>query len=660
MNIIQGLENQFATKSSSGTMEEFEKIAVDFLQGLDFTDVDIRDQAVRYVQHMITDYVEQNKPIKRLEAKIMHCITTKLVLTNLNLGNVPIIYRDRTPEDNNAGAFYNSEEKSLTFFNDNVCNPEYFLNSYGDNMEKGANSRLDYFVGLVRDIGHECNHVRQFRAVENQNDENLTPEIYIMTQQIIARVFAMAIGSKYYSENKKIDRLYNDNHNQFYYEIDADKTGIETMFEVLSIISPRACQIAINPKRNAYVDKLSETTEQLEHYGDSITWGHDSNSNNGQVLATHKSSMIISSVLPRLSSKQRKEFFDKYPSLAIVYNIDGSRKTLDQVEAAKQEKLNQVLTNTPDEEVQAEASRIESIYDTSIEGDAVLCFEKCLQHIVRLTWHSDRYFTNNGDEVRYDPATIYSELAAATQKAKSIAEYIEDADAVRIKEIFLKYKREKFKDKITNTVNQRFYEAKIRALNEIEGTFYSNKEAKQTIERDQEEAASQMQKKRMEYESAESVIKTVFPGFKPTPYTYTINEKKSSCNYNVNEVLMLMEAYNQYVRTLTRLNINEISKQDNFIPTRTLYLAIKSLYSVEPTPEQIAQFKKDLSEGKIKVVSNKYIPMADQINIKLANSDIVEQPAAKPTAERAQTRTQQTVEEYDNQQDKQEGVGLSR
>lgn len=323
MNLLQELENQFRTKTRTSSVEGNEKIAVDFLTKVNFQDADLQSQAIQYIKHILTDYVEKNEEITSLEAKIIHCLITKISLSNLGLNNIPINYRNRTASDRNAGAYYQKGDRSLNFFNEEVCNLHYFLKPYTNNQAKGAESRLNYFIRQIFVLQHEIQHVVQFKAIDNQNSIALTPSTYIMTQQSIARDFAMTRETKYYKETEYIDRLYEDNHDQFYYEIDADKFAIERTLALLQIISPLGYQIATDKRQNNYVTNLAIKTHELEHYGEDITWQHDTNPDNKKVLATHKASMIIRTILPKLPAKQRKEYFETYPSLAIVYNRDG-------------------------------------------------------------------------------------------------------------------------------------------------------------------------------------------------------------------------------------------------------------------------------------------------------------------------------------------------
>lgn len=656
MRLIQELEREIATKAKTTSLEEKERIAVDFLSKVNFKDSSVRVQAIQHIQHLLRDKVEVNEALTSLDAKILHCLYVKMALSNAGLEDTPIHYRDKTVEDKNAEAYYYSGDKSLNFFNQSVCDQVYWLKPYCKDVKKSAQSRYNYLARQVFVVEHEIQHILQYKEIEEHKTQ-ITPRTYIMVQQIVARDLSSTKGTKYFDESLDADRLYDKNHDQFYYEIEADKFGIERTLKVLKSLSPLAYEIAIDEKQNSYVKNLSAKKHDLEHYCDEITWKHDTNPEDKQVLATHKASMIIGTVLPKLSSKQRKEYFETYPSLAIVFNEDGTRKTLDQVEQEKQNKINQLLINGTDRDVQQNATNIATIYDLAIESDAVLCFEKCLQHITRLTWDSDRYFTNNGIEVKYNPSEIRKELSEATKKAKLIAGYIEDADAKKIKAVFTKYRKER-NDKITNMLNQRFYEDKVRALSEIEQEFYYNKEAKRTIKEDEERIKKNREKKKMEKNKALEIIQTLFPKFDPNPHPYYILNEGEISN-NVDELLMLMEAYKEYVKTIVRDSEN-IKTQADFLPAGELRKAIETLYDFEPTPEQLAQFQRDLKDGKIQVVNNKYMPMAEQLNTQQSNYGVATQPKIEPQVARQQPRSQRVSREHDYTTDRHQGLGMSR
>lgn len=610
MDIIQELENQFKVKSKTGTIQEKEKIAVDFLCGVDFSNQDNKVQAERYIKHILSDFVEKNEEITSLEAKIVHCMIAKISLDKLGLSDVKINYVDKTAQDSNAGAYYRDTDNSINFFNNDVSNKHEWTEPYGikEHPEKGAASRLDYFAREVFKLEHEIQHAVQFKnmSASEESTDTLTPESYVISRQYIARIFAQAEGSKYYKKGLDADRLYNDNHDQFYYEIDADKHGIERALDILKTVSPQAYQIATDPSRNRYVQKLAEKTDQLNNYS-IVHWKHNTNPEMIEVGANHKASMIIDNILPQLSGKQRKEFMDKYPALSIIYNADGSLKTLEQVEREKQVKIRELLINGTDNEIQEKVPNIFKVYDTAIESHPVLCFEKCLQHMARISWNSDRYFTDSGVKVRYNSSEVRKELRMAQEKAKAIASYMEDTDARRLKIIFERYKKELMSSPKLDQTSARFFEDKKLAIYGIESQIYRNKEVKSAIEKDTKEAMQKRKQTQKQRAKAEKIIQKVFPDFRPYPQIGILKDGSVEFLNNVNEKLMLMEAYKQYVKIAT--DTNSPAKQDkNFIASSKLLLAIDTIYSFNATTEEKAEFEKALKSGKVKIIGNIYEP----------------------------------------------------
>lgn len=595
MNLISELENEFYNKMKKGTIEEQEKIAIDFLCSLNFYDKDIQKQALSYVSHMLSDYVEKNEAITSLETKMMYCMLAKTSLAKLGLDNVKINFRNRTESDRNAGAFYLPSDNSLTFFNDVVCDKRELMDPYPG--VKGGESRLDFFARQIMILEHEIQHAKQFSEIEDQktNLETMSTRSYITEMQQVARLFATARNSKYFKKDN-IDALYRDNHDQFYYEIDADKHGIERMLTLSKVLSPKMYELAIDEKRNSYTRELNKKNNELANY-DNINWKHDTNPNKGEVSATHKSSMIIDSVLPKLSRSQRNDFFVKYPALRVNYNIDGSKKTLEQVEKEKQSKILDVLVNGSDSNVQNEANSIANLYDTAIEGDAVLSLERCLQHIARLSWGSDRYFTDAGIEVKYSPKHIRKELENAQNKAKQIASTIEDVDAKTVNNLFAKYEKEVMNSKKTNDGSLRFYEDKKLAIYNIQYTFNHNEEYKTTIKEQEEQKRKENLEKQEIQKSAIQLLKKVFPNF--TPSQYAINDGKLTVN--AQEKMVLMEACSKYLKSIPKEN-----KDKDFISVYEVKTAINNLYDVQITQEDKEDFIKMLAENKIDIPENKY------------------------------------------------------
>lgn len=607
MDLIQELENQFKTKSKTGTIQEKEKIAVEFLNSVDFKDTSNKIQAEQYIKHILTDYVGKNEPITSLEAKIVHCMIAKISLSELNIDNIRVNYLDRTNDHNQAGAFYS--DKSINFFNQSVCNKNELLLPYGTDIEKGAKSRLNYFVNEVFKTEHEIQHAVQFEEINKseKDPEKLSVDDYIISKQYVARLFAAAQGSKYYKKELDVDRLYNENHDQFYYEIDADLQGLRRSLSLLSKLSMQAYNLAIDEKVGwRFLSKLKDKQTQIDNYSD-ITWEHNTNPDNIKVSANHKASMIIDNILPRLSSKQRAEYMLKYPALLVTYNSNGTKKDLQQIEREFAEKKSKLLINGTDEQIRTTMPNLENLCKTAIESDPVLCFEKCLQHISRMTWDQERYFTDSGMGVKYNPNEIRKELENAKQKALKISKYLEDTQAQTIANILNKYKREILKGQKYDQQSLRFFEDKKLAIYGIESEIYHNKEVKAVIEKDTKEATQKRIRKQMQRAQAEDIIKKIFPNFSPIPHTGTLNNGSIEFSNNVNERMMLMEAYKQYVKSITGTNSKVCANKD-FIPSGMLLSAIKELYDFTPTEEEQKQFEEALKNGGIKVVRNKYQP----------------------------------------------------
>lgn len=604
MDLIDQLFKQIELKAKNSKISEQEKVAVDFLNHTYFGDQTVTAQVQQYISHILDDVVSKNKELSSLEAKIVHCMIAKMSLAQLNLDNIEVNYLDR-PNNSNTGAFYRNN--TINFFNQSVCNREEFLLPYGVNQEKGASSRLIYFVNEVFKTEHEIQHAVQFKSLNSNihNPEQLTVDDYIISRQYVARLFAMAENSKYYRKGLNVDRLYADNHNQFYYEIDADLKGMERTLSLLKDFSKPAYDIAIDEKSGwRFLAKIREKQEQIDNYSD-VTWSHNTNPNNLKVNANHKASMIIDNILPLLDSKQREEFMRTYPALHITYSRDGSKKTLEQIESEFLEKKNKILTSGTDEQVKVEVPKLEKLQVAIIESDPLLSFEKCLQHIARMTWDEQRYYTDAGIEQKYNPSNISVEIKMAREKATKIAEYFEEAQAKTATKILDKYKKEILNSRKHNARDLRFFEQKKLAIFDIEGEINANKTVHEVVKRDFLEVQSKKRKQLQDERQAREIIGKVFPSFSPTPQVGALKDGSVELSNNTSEQLMLMEAYREYIKTIISQN-KSFDKDKDFVPSGVLLSAIKTLYNFTPNEEEKAEFMKALNNGDINVIENKY------------------------------------------------------
>ena len=252
MDLIEELNKQIqsAVQDSKETPEQqvkiAEKVAIELLNSLDFKDESIKSQAKEYIKHVLTDFIGKNETISPLQAKTVHCMIAKILLSELNLDNVKVNYSNRT-ESSNVGyyAFYSHSDRSINFFNENVCNRNSWLLPYCKNVEASTKSRLQHFAYEVFVVGHEIQHAVQFEAIDKSAKipETLTVDDYIISKQDVARSLSMSKKddtNKYYKKGLDVDRLYHDNHDQFYYEIDADLQGYKRALPLLKELSETA------------------------------------------------------------------------------------------------------------------------------------------------------------------------------------------------------------------------------------------------------------------------------------------------------------------------------------------------------------------------------------------------------------------------------------
>ena len=87
----------------------------------------------------------------------------------------------------------------------------------------------------------------------------------------------------------------------------------------------------------------------------------------------------------------------------------------------------------------------------------------------------------------------------------------------------------------------------------------------------------------------------------------TLKDGSVEFSNNINEKLMLIEAYKQYVKTAT--DTDSPAKQDkDFVASIKLLSAINTLYGFNATAEEETAFEELLESGKVKIIQNKYEP----------------------------------------------------
>ncbi len=638
MDLIEELKN-IESKSPKQAQEK----TVAFLSRVDFSDSNLSEQGTDYIRHILNDYIAVNKPITELQAITMHCILCKQSLTEQGLNDVSIKYHQA---DGNP-PYYRDDENSINFccnpvIDGSVCCKAYLLDPYCENNEKSEKTRLGYFANRIMALEHEIRHTVQFTQKMESSLDDATPNNYLMAKEHIARLCSLLPGGKY---NKNNTNLYSENHDQFLYEIDAYRTGYKRALDRLKTLSSRAYQVAITSER--FGEKLNKWNFDLEKYTE-IEWKHDTNPNNSGVKANHKASLIIDTTLPKLSSKERSFCFQKYPILSLTYNADGSKKLLEQVEQERDANINELLVSTQvtPVEIQRKVPRIIKIYETAIESDPVLSFERCMKQIAELSWDSNRAYSGEQQqelEDKYNYSKVMKELRAIVEKAEKLATYIEEVDYKTVKQIFSKCKRDLKVSNMHDKNSQRFWLDKQNEMRKIERAIMLNRDFRLIEERDIKEA----QKKRMEINQAEEILKKVFPGFEPHKMHFKGITKEGDIEAfnNVEEKLLLEESYKRYTKDV--IARAKKTKEPAIVAGVELTTAIKTFYDFEVTEEQRQEFKRKLELGEITPLKNVY---SDEGYFEFKQEL---KPHSSPITENETSQHKKTEQEEDKQQQQQ-------
>ena len=636
MITINSIFNEALRKVEAGQLAEGraeEDYIVSKICELDFTDSAVKQNVENFASHILNGKIGGQLKISRAQAKVLIASITKKTLVENGLNDTKIIIRPRTQNDS-GGAFYRNDDNSITFFEENICNQRQFLDKYSDNLERSMQGRYNEFNRQLFVLNHEIEHAVQFTKIakEMKGENSLDSASYIIQMQDCARRLSSLNGVKY-RENGMSGLYDTKNHDQFYMELDADKAGYERTLKFLQKVCPKAYDLAVDERIGwAYKKKLEVTKAKLEEYHKE-TWTHGTNPNNGPVSAMHKTSMIIDSVLPQLGADDKKYVFQNWPAVGITHNEDGSRKTLEQVETEKQKAVSRVNA----EKGTAEADKLAKVYETAIEGDAVLSFEKCLQHIARLSSDSDRYFTDSGEEIRYNKAKLFTELKETTEKASMLASYIEDQDAKLVKKTFARYQKEARHTKIRDMKTQLLSQEKKMALIKIENQIHHNRDIKKVEEKEQAEKET----KRKELETAKETLKKVFPDFEPHPEIFEFGEKDVIASNNTKEKALLQTAVRDYQKRLTK---SKEFAQGNFVPIYQIRDAIDRVYPFEFTPEDQKLVDSMLSSGEIKPIRHVFS----------------EEEKAEPTIEKVSAEELQDMQKKEGLEKKKQIINVSR
>lgn len=572
--------------------QQKEEVLIDYLNTLDYSQIQVREDTYKAASLIVKYSIESNSPLPKYYAKALHYMITKNSLAEAGISSIVINY-EKTPSDPkiNHTAFYRQDDNSITFLEERTHNQEKLISNAPD-----SDSRLILLCNIIMVINHEIQHAIQNVEREStiQNPEKLTPTNYTMQLQDIARTL-----SDLYKKHNKTKYLYNEdllysklNHDNFLIELDSDIVGITKMFEILPKISERAYELASYPKSKNFLDIKKEKESIIKDY-QNVTWTHSTNVNQGPINACYKTSMIIDNILPHLSPKFRESYLQDYPALRIVWNDDGKRKTLQEVESEWLNKKNTVQKDSTlsSEEKQTKSKKIDEIYSRAIEQDCLFSFEKRLQSILHLH-HSQG--TINAQGYYTPPVQGTKKLTEAKEHAKLIASYMEDSDNIIAINLLDKYRKLIINEHgpIRTPEDARLQDYKSFAINEISGAFYKNVEYRNAKEQEIATRRLEQEKAIKQQEDALNLLKKVFPDLSPTPTFLVAGETKTEKKPNTKEKLEVLLALDDYRKVTTN-----IPKDNSFIPLNNIRNAIKTVYNFEVSQEEQTAFAEMLKKN---------------------------------------------------------------
>lgn len=353
-----------------------EEITYKFLDKLDYKNPEVRNQTVELVKD-IFNQILQDKPIKKAQFIALHHVIAKLTLMDLGLENERIFY---SSGKSRFIAERDSKTKTINFYNRNLFQDDILSPVKYNPPDKALSikHRLIELATKIYIMQHEIEHT--FQEKENteakQDIQKLTPTSYLILMQDLARKFSNEPESKYFNkESNDADRLYHDNHDQFYMELDSDKIGIERTFKLLKKLCPEAYAAVQDTSVSAFPTFYNSIKQRIDSYQD-LTWVSFNENEQKTLSACHTTSLIIDDMMKKLSEEKRTEVFKNYPALVLTYKQDGTKKSLEEIENERATNIRNIKKNIPGINGQISARKIEELYEIAIMGDATLSKQK--------------------------------------------------------------------------------------------------------------------------------------------------------------------------------------------------------------------------------------------------------------------------------------------
>lgn len=353
-----------------------DEITYKFLDKLDYKNPEVRNQTVGLVKE-IFNQILQDKPIKKAQFIALHHVIAKLTLMDLGLENEKIFY---SSGKSRFIAERNSQTKTINFYYINLFQDDilYPVKYNPPDKDLSIKHRLVEIATKIYIMQHEIEHT--FQEKENtevkQDIQKLTPTSYLILMQDLARKFSYDPASKYFNkESNDADRLYHDNHDQFYMELDADKVGIERTFKLLKNLCPKAYAAVKDTSVSAFTSFYNSIKQRIDSYQD-LTWVSFNENEQKTLSACHTTGLIIDDMIKKLSEGKRAEVFKNYPALILTYRQDGAKKSLEEIENESAVNIRNIKRNIPGINGQIRARKIEELYEIAIMSDATLIKQK--------------------------------------------------------------------------------------------------------------------------------------------------------------------------------------------------------------------------------------------------------------------------------------------
>ena len=615
MDFKEGFNQIFNSGKADGEMES---AIVEYLNSADFSSAEVVEICLSHSKKIIAG-IEQNKPITAFDAKVLYCMLAKIELQKLGLPQVKVNFVERKAEGDTAGAFYNPATDSVNFYNSNVANVLDLLKPCFKGDGNGGSlpypeRRLDYLADELFKMEHEIEHAKQWKKMREAtaNPEKTTGPVYLQLRQHFARLISYNSWSKYQFGDAKNEDIYKKNHDEFIYEIEADKMGLVRVKSLLSELNPTMFRVGYGKYER---EKLEQKTQQLENY-DKIVWNHSTNPNNGMVSANYKASMMIDATMSFAMQHPQllEQIFRDYPFVSLTHNPDGSKKSLEQIQTEFSQKIAEADNGSL--EGFNKVANLKTLYETVVESDAVLSFERCLENAFSVSAKTEEYTTKGGMKVKSSKFSSKYAIYVARKKLEELAGYIETEDVKRIEKILkdyeMKVKEAQYDERRVDTSTltkaeqlehrneMQLYLDKLDLFRWVGFSLHGNRDYRGVKTAENEKLSAEREKLR----KANEVLQTVFPGFTPQPVYYEFNETGSAPieTDNITEKFIIAKSFEQfrasYVRIFDKLNPEEK------IPLDTIRRAIETVYNFQLKPGEVAKLEEQLKNGDLELIPN--------------------------------------------------------